>query len=142
MEMHTQNPYQSANTPGAAQSNGWGMAGLILGILQIFTLGLLAPIGLIVSLLGLRKEPRGAAIAGVVLNGALGIPLLVIAGVMFTVAMVGMSLDSQFQDVHTELNGGMQTSPEPSTEPGYEASPSVTPVETEPSVGGSDGDVE
>lgn len=50
--------------PPKPPSNGLGIAGFTLGILGLFTFGLLSPIGLILSFFGLFKKPRGFAAAG------------------------------------------------------------------------------
>lgn len=60
------------------QSNGLGLAGFIVSLSgTLLTCGVVAPVGLILSLVALRKEPRGFAIAGAVI-GAIGtlIPIL------------------------------------------------------------------
>lgn len=67
--------YES-DRPPAPQSNGLATAGLILGILAFFTLGLTALPGLICSAIALGKpDRRGAAVAGLVfslLGGLIG----------------------------------------------------------------------
>lgn len=50
--------------PPKAPTNGFGVAGFTVGILGLFTFGLLSPIGLILSFIGLFKKPRGFAAAG------------------------------------------------------------------------------
>ena len=51
------------------QTNNVGLTGFILSIAGLVVCGgLLCPIGLIVSLFGINKEPRGFAIAGVVIG--------------------------------------------------------------------------
>ena len=66
--MNHANRYQQAPPP----SNGLGVAGFVLSLLGFLgTCGLLSPIGLILSLIALRKQPRGLAIAGVII-GAVG----------------------------------------------------------------------
>jgi len=52
-------------------TNGMGLAGFIISLVGWVSCGLLCPIGLVMSLIGLRRRPRGFAVAGVVL-GALG----------------------------------------------------------------------
>ena len=49
-------------------SNGVGMAGFICSLLSIVTCGLLFPIGLLLSLIGLCFKPRGFALAGVFIS--------------------------------------------------------------------------
>jgi len=73
------NPYQQY--PGYVpvpqpDTNVLGLVGFIVSIVSLmFTCGLLSPIGLILSLIGTFKAPRGLAIAGTVL-GVLGCGLL------------------------------------------------------------------
>ena len=50
--------------PPKPPTNGFGVAGFTVGILGLFTFGLLSPIGLILSFIGLFKKPRGFAAAG------------------------------------------------------------------------------
>jgi len=50
-------------------SNGLGLAGFIISLVGWVSCGILCPIGLILSLLGLAKQPRGFALAGVILGG-------------------------------------------------------------------------
>ena len=50
--------------PPKAPTNGFGVAGFTVGILGLFTFGLLSPIGLILSFIGLFKKPKGFAAAG------------------------------------------------------------------------------
>lgn len=51
-----------------AQGNGLGIAGFVVSLLGFFTCGLLCPIGLILSFIGLFKAPRGFAVAGTLLG--------------------------------------------------------------------------
>lgn len=59
-------------------SNSMGLAGFIVSLVGWVSCGLLCPIGLLLSLIGLRKDPRGFAVAGVIL-GALGTVWAVVA---------------------------------------------------------------
>ena len=52
-------------------SNSMGLAGFIVSLVGWLSCGLLCPIGLVLSVLGMRKEPRGFALAGLIL-GLLG----------------------------------------------------------------------
>jgi hypothetical protein len=72
--------YQSAPT------NSMGLAGFIVALLGFLTCGILCPIGLILSLIGLRKEPRAFAIAGTVIGG------LGTVGVVIIVAFYGFAV--------------------------------------------------
>ncbi len=62
-------------------TNGFGLAGFIISLVSVLTFFLLSPVGLILSIIGLRKAPRGLAIAGVVIGGCftLLLPLLLVA---------------------------------------------------------------
>ncbi|MCG8508569.1 MAG: DUF4190 domain-containing protein [Rhodospirillales bacterium] len=63
-------------------SNGLGTAGFITSIVGWVTCGVLCPIGVLLSLLGLFREPRGMAIAGLVvglLGSIVGIVFLTVA---------------------------------------------------------------
>lgn len=71
------------------QTNGLGLAGFICSLVGFCTGGLLSPIGLILSLIALGKQPRGFAIAGVII-GALGSCGIIIAVIFFPVALVGL----------------------------------------------------
>lgn len=91
---------QDSNTmrgSGARPSgdNGLGIAGFICSLLGLIACGLLSPVGLILSLFGLRREPRGLAITGVVL-GALGVCGwvigIVVFGSMIAVALAAVGL--------------------------------------------------
>ena len=53
-------------------TNGLGVAGLVLSILGVLTLGLLSIFGLALSLIALRRQPRTAATIGAIL-GAVGL---------------------------------------------------------------------
>lgn len=54
--------------PGPAPSNGLGIAGFVVAMVSLFTCGVLWPISLGLSIAGMRREPKGLAIAGLVLS--------------------------------------------------------------------------
>jgi len=78
---------QSPSTPGLdnygnaapKEGNTLGLVGFILSIVQFVTCGVLSPISLIVSLIGLRKEPRVFAIIGTVLS-VIGVVIFALIG--------------------------------------------------------------
>jgi hypothetical protein len=70
-------------------TNGLGIAGFITSLVGIVSCGLLAPVGLILSLFALVKRPRGFAIAGTVI-GAIGCVVLVAWSLGFVLAMIGV----------------------------------------------------
>lgn len=90
MENNTQNPQNPQNQSGQTviinqndrKSNGVGTAGFVLALIAIFlvwvpVLGwILWLLGLILSFVGVFKEPRGLAIAGLVIS-LIGIIILV-----------------------------------------------------------------
>jgi hypothetical protein len=63
--------------------NGFGLAGFIMSILSIFSMGFTAPIALLLSVIGLRKSPRGFATAGTIISllALLPIGLITIGGI-------------------------------------------------------------
>jgi hypothetical protein len=69
--------------PLRSQTNGLGIAGFIVSLVGVFTC-VLSPVGLILSLVGLRKHPRGFAIAGSIIGG---IGTLILG--IFAVALLG-----------------------------------------------------
>lgn len=80
-------PSPAPNTPG---TNGLGLAGFIVSLLGILgTCGLLSPVGLIMSAFAMRKEPKGFAIAGLVI-GIVGTLTGVIGIIFFGVVFLGI----------------------------------------------------
>jgi len=53
------------------ETNGLGLAGFIVSLIGLVSCGLISPIGLVLSFVGLFRQPKGFAIAGFVL-GLLG----------------------------------------------------------------------
>ena len=75
------------------QTNSMGLAGFILSLLGFFTCGLLSPIGLILSIIGMFKPPRGFAVVGMIL-GIIGSKWLLIALAfgLFTVVLAALGI--------------------------------------------------
>jgi hypothetical protein len=71
------------------QSNGIGTAGFIVSLVAVPTCGVLSPVALVLSLLGLKKRPNGLAIAGTVI-GAVGTVWLALVGVGMVMAFLGL----------------------------------------------------
>jgi hypothetical protein len=69
-----------------------GVAGFVISLVGILTCGLLSPIGLIFSLIGLGRQPKGLAIAGTVISG-LGL-LGLVASIYFVKPVVTTVVDS------------------------------------------------
>ena len=63
--------------PLRTQTNGLAIGGFVVSLVGILSCGLISPIALILSLVALKKQPRGLAIAGTVIGG---IGTLLIAG--------------------------------------------------------------
>ena len=70
-------PPPSPLPPRPSGSNGVGTAGFVVSLIGLFSCGLLSIFGLGISLFGLRKNPKGLAIAGVAL-GAVGLGELIL----------------------------------------------------------------
>ncbi len=65
-----------------APSNGLGIAGFIVSLVGlVLCLGLISPIGLLLSFIALFKRPRGFAIAGFII-GLIGSAWIILAGVV------------------------------------------------------------
>jgi len=63
------------------KENAVGLTGFIISLMGLFLCGIPSLMGLGISAVGLKKEPRGLAIAGVIL-GLIGLIELVFVGVM------------------------------------------------------------
>jgi len=110
---------------GQPESNGLGLAGFIVSLVGLLVCGgLLSPIGLIMSLFAIRKEPKGFAIAGIVLGiigslwfflaffvfGAAILALLglgMVAAVVMAAAQIGQNAVSVYEDIEAyyDANG-------------------------------------
>jgi len=76
------------------QTNGLGLAGFIVSLIGLLvTGGILSPIGLIISLIAVGRQPRGFAIWGIVLGllGSCGIIMLLLFGGLLLAAL-GISM--------------------------------------------------
>ena len=86
-----------------APTNPLGLAGFIVSLVGFVSGGCLAPIGLIISLIALRQEPRGFAIAGAIIGGIasfIGIivfVLVIIPMIFIGTAAVALSQSEEFQ---------------------------------------------
>lgn len=83
-------------TPSNAElrpmSNSLGFAGFLCSLIGLVcTVGILCPIGFVLSLIGLRKEPRGFAIAGAIIGGIGSIGLVVMALLGFLATLLAMA---------------------------------------------------
>lgn len=75
--MRAEQPY--ARPP--KKDNGMGLSGFIVSLVGLFLCGIPSVIGLIISAIALKKEPRGLAIAGVII-GIIGMFQLVGVGLL------------------------------------------------------------
>jgi len=75
--------------------NNLGLAGFITSILGLVTCGVLAPVGLLLSLIGLFKQPRGFAIAGTII-GIIGSVFLALVGVSIVLGVLGLGAAAKF----------------------------------------------
>lgn len=81
-------PFVPAAAPPPLGSNSMGVAGFVLSLASFATCGCLSPVALVVSLFGLRREPKTLAVAGVVLS-LLGFLPLALMAAPFLVAFLG-----------------------------------------------------
>lgn len=82
VELH---PEQIPPPGGAVESNSLGLAAFILSIVGLFTAGTLSLVGLILGIVALRREPKGFAIAGIII-GLIGL----LGGCIFLSIMMGL----------------------------------------------------
>src|SRR3954471_6265213 len=89
-------PPQPAEQPPATTvvvahppSNNLGLAGFVTSLLGLLSCGVLSPIGLLLSLIGLTKQPRGFAVAGTII-GLIGSVFLAVAGVGIVLGLMGL----------------------------------------------------
>lgn len=68
MESYPPPPPSPPPPPPQSQTNGLGIAGFVVSLVGIFTC-VLCPVGLILSLIALKNQPKGFAIAGTVIGG-------------------------------------------------------------------------
>ena len=84
---------QITNAPQAQKNNGMGIAGFVLALVALFSSWvpiarwIVWLLGLIFSLIGLGKEPKGFAVAGLILS-LVGI-ILIITILVLGVAALG-----------------------------------------------------
>ena len=61
--------YYISNEPLVVRTNGLGIAGFVISLASLLTCGLTSPIGMLISLVAMRKRPRGMATAGFLIGG-------------------------------------------------------------------------
>src|SRR5688572_25362426 len=84
----------------ASPQNGLGIAGFITSLVGWISCGVLSPIGLILSLIALGKQPRGFAIAGAII-GALGSLFLAVVGIGIIMAALGLGMAAKMIQDYT-----------------------------------------
>ena len=89
------------------RANGFGITGFILSLIALVggvCFGtLLSPLSLLLSLIGLRREPRGLAIAGTILS-IIGIVSLALWVLLFgSIAMVGLQGVGAVKDIFKDM---------------------------------------
>jgi len=92
-------PVQTFPGYAAQPTNGLGLAGFICSLVGlVLTGGLLCPVGLILSLVALGRQPRGFAIAGVIIGllGTCGGLLIIFAFGAIILAALGLSAAAVF----------------------------------------------
>ena len=98
---------QPINYPQVVQppkENGFGLAGFIVSIAGLLLCGIPSVFGVILSLLGLRKEPKGLAIAGLII-GLVGLLELVLLGFFaFSAYQVAQNAGTIIQDFAIEAS--------------------------------------
>ncbi len=106
----------------SAGSNVMGLVGFILSIVSlIFFFGVASPISLIFSLLGLKREPRGLAIAGTVIS-SIGTAVFI-----FVVSFYVSALVAFFSFLKAEHHGHANPRKPPAlTQPAQRARPPTT----------------
>ena len=84
------------------KENGFGLAGFIVSIAGLVLCGIPSVFGVILSLIGLRKEPKGLAIAGLLI-GLVGLVELALAGFLaFSAYQVAQDAGTFFQQFAIE----------------------------------------
>ena len=84
--------------PPPSPGNGMGTAGFIVSLVGYLACGLLCPIGVVLSVMGLRREPKGLAIAGLIIGilGSIGfIIVFFVIGLGVIVGGIGMAVGLQ-----------------------------------------------
>lgn len=89
--------------PRPRQENGWGLAGFIISIAGLIFCGIPSIFGTIISMIGLRKEPRGFAIAGFCLGLVGVLELASILLMMFVVVRTAQTTYYSARQTLTEL---------------------------------------
>lgn len=115
-----------------SKSNGLGTAGFVVSLIGFLTCGFISPLGLLFSIIGLFKRPRGLAAAGVVL-GTIGSAWLFLGGFVMLAGLVGAgaAVDKAVDDARKAA----AVAPAPGADrPDAPAAAPVAPVDAAPVV--------
>ena len=91
--------------------NGLGLASFIVSIIGLVSAGILSPVGAVMGLIAIRREPRGFAIAGLVI-GLLGSIWICFVSALFLAffGVMGVGLASMVMSlVYTQIEQGLNT---------------------------------
>ncbi|MBT7351168.1 MAG: hypothetical protein HN811_01770, partial [Phycisphaerae bacterium] len=91
--------------------NGLGLASFIVSILGLVSAGILSPVGAVMGLIAIRREPRGFAIAGLVI-GLVGSIWICLVSALFLAffGVMGVGLASMVMSlVYTQIEQGLNT---------------------------------
>ncbi|MBT5584368.1 MAG: hypothetical protein HOJ54_10240 [Phycisphaerae bacterium] len=91
--------------------NGLGLASFIVSILGLVSAGILSPVGAVMGLIAIRREPRGFAIAGLVI-GLLGSIWICFVSALFLAffGVMGVGLASMVMSlVYAQIEQGLNT---------------------------------
>mgnify|MGYP006422776783 FL=1 len=91
--------------------NGLGLASFIVSIIGLVSAGILSPVGAVMGLIAIRREPRGFAIAGLVI-GLLGSIWICFVSALFLAffGVMGVGLASMVMSlVYAQIEQGLNT---------------------------------
>jgi len=93
------------------QTNGLGVAGFVCSLVGLLTGGLLSPVGLVLSLIAVGRQPRGMAIAGIILGllgtcGGIILVIVILAGGL-ALALAAVGIFAFTQSERLELSADM-----------------------------------
>lgn len=72
-------------------TNGFAIAGFVVSLVGFFSCGIFSPVAVVLSAIGMRREPKGLAIAGLII-GAVGCVLLLLYGLGLVLALLGVGV--------------------------------------------------
>jgi len=87
------------------QTNGLGVAGFVLSLVGLISCGLISPLAWILSAFGCLKQPRGLAIAGLII-ATVGSLWIAFGGLAIGAALIGARELSQMHAAHDDFKEG------------------------------------